>query len=271
MPSGSPLLNSQSPMLLPMTPDSPITPISSPIPSIQSTLALLPPMLSIIPSTQQTLTAHADLPSTLPLGHVNVIALQKELALYQKGYWTLKTDFDSVCDIIKSTPSQGQIAQKMQEKDNEIKRLSNELHNRKHGGKDMQNLHIISLEKEVKLLKYKIKQLEMDRAECNMKSQILHELSVSETKEIDLIAKDKAYIELLEKEKLIQSEYMEDYVKKNQTLQAALTDREMKLRQCQNKLNRMRHVKPKNNNAYVNANCDMLPPNGPTLGSSYSW
>lgn len=61
----------------------------------------------------------------------------------------------------------------------------------------------------------------------------------SEGKELELMTKDKHYIALLEKEKLIQSSYMEDYVKKNQKLQSKLTDSEMKLRQTQNRLNMM--------------------------------
>lgn len=349
IPSGSPqMLNaSQSPLMLPMTPDSPITPIISPIPSIQSTLAMLPPMLSIIPSTKETDSAHADLPATLPMGHVNVIALQKELELYQNGYWSLKDDFDKVCDIIKATPSKEQMAQKLQEKDDQINRLTNQLKaiSSKQSGKAkaMQNLHI-SLEKEVKNLKYKVKQLEMDRNENNIKTETLQELYMSpshianlqrqikkcgqqfgtlkkrqykltqcigkekiesikvrmgalcrditateasynelfscldvmktesEGKELELITKDKAYIELLEKEKLVQSEYMEDYVKKNQTLQAALTDREMKLRQCQNKLDRIRHLNGnRNGRRNSNGNGDALPKGRPTLGHSHTW
>eukprot|EP01083_Nonionella_stella_P284323 967894_1 len=71
----------------------------------------------------------------------------------------------------------------------------------------------------------------------------------SQGKELDLITKDKEYILLLEKEKLFSSSHLEEYVKKNQTLQNDLTDREMKLRQTQNevafvkqKLNRLQHT-----------------------------
>merc|ERR1719447_1795334 len=59
----------------------------------------------------------------------------------------------------------------------------------------------------------------------------------SETKELEVMTKDKEYIDLLEKEKFVQSSHLEEYVKKNQTLQLDLTDREMKLRQAQNELN----------------------------------
>eukprot|EP01084_Bolivina_argentea_P166889 289716_1 len=59
----------------------------------------------------------------------------------------------------------------------------------------------------------------------------------SQGKEFELMTKDKEYILLLEKEKFIQSSHLEEYVKKNQTLQLDLTDREMKLRQSQNQVN----------------------------------
>ena len=51
--------------------------------------------------------------------------------------------------------------------------------------------------------------------------------------------KDKQHIKFLENEKLVQSSYLEDYMKKNQVLQTQLIDCEMKLRQTQNKLNRV--------------------------------
>jgi len=59
----------------------------------------------------------------------------------------------------------------------------------------------------------------------------------SQGKELEVMTKDKEYIDLLEKEKFVQSSHLEEYVKKNQTLQLDLTDREMKLRQAQNELN----------------------------------
>jgi len=59
----------------------------------------------------------------------------------------------------------------------------------------------------------------------------------SQGKELELMTRNKEYIALLEKEKFVQSSHLEEYVKKNQTLQLDLTDREMKLRQTQNELN----------------------------------
>merc|ERR1712141_946557 len=57
---------------------------------------------------------------------------------------------------------------------------------------------------------------------------------------LDVLTKDREYIDLLEKEKFTQSSHLEEYVKKNQTLQLDLTDREMKLRQAQNELNHLK-------------------------------
>merc|ERR1719361_1783089 len=62
----------------------------------------------------------------------------------------------------------------------------------------------------------------------------------SQGKELEVLTKDREYIDLLEKEKFTQSSHLEEYVKKNQTLQLDLTDREMKLRQAQNELNHLK-------------------------------
>ena len=67
----------------------------------------------------------------------------------------------------------------------------------------------------------------------------------SHGKELELMTKDKQHIKFLENEKLVQSSYLEDYMKKNQVLQTQLIDCEMKLRQTQNKLNRVIQQKSK--------------------------
>ena len=51
------------------------------------------------------------------------------------------------------------------------------------------------------------------------------------------MTKDKEYILSLEKAKCLQSSHLEEYVKRNQSLQTDLVDREMKLRQALNELN----------------------------------
>ena len=55
-------------------------------------------------------------------------------------------------------------------------------------------------------------------------------------KEFELMTKDKERILLLEKAKCLQSSHLEEYVKRNQSLQTDLVDREMKLRQALNEL-----------------------------------
>jgi len=59
----------------------------------------------------------------------------------------------------------------------------------------------------------------------------------SQGKEFELMTKDKEYILSLEKAKCLQSSHLEEYVKRNQSLQTDLVDREMKLRQALNELN----------------------------------
>merc|ERR1712007_336867 len=52
---------------------------------------------------------------------------------------------------------------------------------------------------------------------------------------------------LYEKEKGVQAQYLDECFKKNQKLQKALTDREMKLRQAHNKLKRLQDQIGQNN------------------------
>jgi len=71
----------------------------------------------------------------------------------------------------------------------------------------------------------------------------------SQGKEFELMTKDKEYILSLEKAKALQNSHLEDYVKRNQSLQTDLVDREMKLRQAMNELNYLRQRVGCNNTA----------------------
>merc|ERR1719447_827222 len=79
----------------------------------------------------------------------------------------------------------------------------------------------------------------------------------SETKELEVMTKNKEYIALLEKEKFVQSSHLEEYVKENQKLQLDLRDREMKLRQTQSKFNRIKQRLNRLQNENDNL-CDQL-------------
>lgn len=213
--------------------------------------------------------------------------MQKDLEYYQSAYFSLKTHFDEVCDIVKATPSQAQITKELQDKDARIKCLTHQVQeltceletiqaeqNRNNiKEKTLQDVYLSSrqikkfttsikkygnqfetLKKRQFELTKTISQNYTNKSVKNGMNLIYRDIvqteasyhslfecldvmkTESEGKELELITKDKQYIALLEKEKLFQSSYMEDYVKKIQTLQTELTDREMKLRQTQNKL-----------------------------------
>jgi len=59
--------------------------------------------------------------------------------------------------------------------------------------------------------------------------------SASQEKEVSLMSKNREYTSLLEQEKTVSASHLEEYVKENQKLHSELADREMKLRQTQNK------------------------------------
>jgi len=60
----------------------------------------------------------------------------------------------------------------------------------------------------------------------------------SADKELTLMTKNREYIALLEQEKTVSASHLEEYVKENQKLHSEIADREMKLRQTQNKFYR---------------------------------
>jgi len=60
----------------------------------------------------------------------------------------------------------------------------------------------------------------------------------SQEKEVRVMSKNREYISLLEGEKGVSASHLEEYVKENQKLHSELADREMKLRQTQNKFYR---------------------------------
>jgi len=62
--------------------------------------------------------------------------------------------------------------------------------------------------------------------------------NASQEKEVTLMSKNREYITLLEQEKTVSASHLEEYVKENQKLHSELADREMKLRQTQNKFYR---------------------------------
>lgn len=76
----------------------------------------------------------------------------------------------------------------------------------------------------------------------------------SRGKELELLTKNKAKIEWLEKENNAQSQHLDEYVKTNQKLQTELTDREMQLRQSYNSFNfikqKLIRCQKENNNLY---------------------
>jgi len=62
--------------------------------------------------------------------------------------------------------------------------------------------------------------------------------AASQEKEVRVMSKNREYISLLEGEKTVSASHLEEYVKENQKLHSELADREMKLRQTQNKFYR---------------------------------
>merc|ERR1719216_285073 len=114
----------------------------------------------------------------------------------------------------------------------------------------------------------------------------------SESKEMMVMKKNKEYIDLLEKEKFVQSSHLDEYVRENQKLQLDLRDREMKLRQTQSKFNRIKQRLNRlqgENDALCdqlnqvdsgpmeqgpmgppfNGNMNMMPPNGQFMHNPY--
>merc|ERR1711933_701818 len=179
----------------------------------------------------------------------------------------LKKDFDKVCSIIKS--QEQQMADKLKEKDEEIRNLTNQL------SESQQN--DASLSDEVRSLKSTIRKMEDEENEsikdlgfnpkqvkefmalvktfgedlnalkkrqfelaqsigtedkhafkirmdalCRdmMQTQTTHGSLFDDQKQFELMTKDKKYIALLEDDKLVQGQNMEEYVRKNQALQS---------------------------------------------------
>jgi len=212
--------------------------------------------------------------------------MQRDLEFWKDRSAQMEANFENVCEIVKSTPTKEEMDKKFQEKDNQIVRLSNELKMAQINAQVMKESNI-SLTKEVKLLKTRVKSYEQDKikdetlqqlylssrqikkfmneiAQYGELFQILQKKSKrnalhddimkveqsyrallecldemrteSEGKELQMMTRDKEYIAMLEDDKLVKESYMEDYVKKNQTLQTQFQDRDMRLRQAQNKL-----------------------------------